>query len=177
MRNERGAPAVFFDRDGTLMEDVHYCGDPRDVRVFPGAGEALRRLKDAGLRLLIVTNQSGIGRGYFNEEAYHAVDAELRRQLGDGFVDAAYHCPHSPDERCDCRKPSPQMLINAARDHDLDLSRSFFVGDKASDIECGRRAGVRTILVRTGYGETERCAPDWTADDLQAATDIILANA
>lgn len=176
MRNECGRPAVFFDRDGTLMEDVDYCADPRDVRVFRGAAEALRRLKDGGFRLIVITNQSGIGRGYFNEEAYRAVDAELRRQLGDQLIDASYHCPHAPEERCGCRKPSPQMIRDAAREHEIDLTRSFFVGDKASDIESGCAAGVRTILVRTGYGAAQTCAPDWTTDGLQSAVEIILAN-
>jgi histidinol-phosphate phosphatase family protein len=176
MTSERGTPAVFLDRDGTLMEDVDYCGDPRDVRVFAGAGEALRRLKSAGFRLIVVTNQSGIGRGYFTEETYRAVDAELRRQLGADLIDASYHCPHLPDDGCACRKPSPQLVINAAREHRLDLTRSFLVGDKSSDVECGRAAGVRTILVTTGYGRTEPCKADWTAEDLKTAADIILAN-
>ena len=172
---EGGRPAVFFDRDGTLMEDVDYCGDPSDVRVLPGAGEALRRLKNAGRRLFIITNQSGIARGYFTEVTYRAVDAELRRQLGADLIDASYHCPHLPDEGCACRKPSPQMLFDAAREHRVDLTQSFFVGDKASDLECGRAAGVRTILVKTGYGETvEESRADFVAPDLQRVTDVIL---
>lgn len=170
------ARAVFFDRDGTLMEDVDYCGDPADVHVFPCAPDALRRLKDAGFRLFIVTNQSGIGRGYFDDDSYRAVETELRRQVGDELIDATYHCPHSPDEHCACRKPAPQMLLDAAREHDLDLSRSFLVGDKTSDIDCGRAAGVRTILVRTGYGATQTSAADWTAENLSTAADLILAN-
>ena len=177
MTDEPGSPAVFFDRDGTLMEDVDYCADPRDVRVFLGAREALQRLKRAGFRVIIITNQSGIGRGYFNEEAYRAVHTELCRQLGDDIVDASYHCPHAPDDRCECRKPSPQMVIQAEREHHIDVSRSYFVGDKASDVECGRNAGLRTILLKTGYGDAQKCSADWSADDLQAATDIILRNA
>lgn len=175
--SNENAAAVFFDRDGTLMEDVDYCGDPRQVRAFPEAREALHRLKDAGFRLYVITNQSGIGRGYFTEQIYQSVDAEMRRQLGSDLIEQSYHCAHSPDEHCACRKPSPQMVLDAARDHRLDLSRSFFVGDKASDIECGRQAGVRTILVRAGYGASERCRTDWMAEDLAAAAEIIVANA
>ncbi|MFL6542231.1 MAG: D-glycero-alpha-D-manno-heptose-1,7-bisphosphate 7-phosphatase [Chthoniobacterales bacterium] len=175
MTSDAGRPAVFFDRDGTLMEDVDYCGNPADVRVFPGAPAALRRLKDAGFRLVIITNQSGIGRGYFTEETYRSVDAELRRQIGSDLIDASYHCSHLPDDGCACRKPSPQMLFDAAREHRLDLAHSFFVGDKLSDVECGRAAGVRTVLVKTGYGNSvDESRPDLVAPDLQHAADLIL---
>jgi D-glycero-D-manno-heptose 1,7-bisphosphate phosphatase len=168
-------PAVFLDRDGTLMQDVDYCGDPKDVEVFPQAREALRRLKEHGYKLMIITNQSGIGRGYFDETAYRAVDAEFLRQLGDGLIDASYHCPDLPSTKSIRRKPGPGMIFEAQRDHRLDLRRSFFVGDKASDIGCGQNAGIRTILVRTGFGSNETgCAPDWTARDIAHAADIIL---
>lgn len=167
-------PAVFFDRDGTLMEDVDYCGDPRDVRVFAGAREALQRLKSGGFRLIVITNQSGIGRGYFSEEDYRAVDRELMRQLGD-VIDASYHCPHSPDDKCTCRKPSAELILRAEREHDLDLARSFFVGDKATDLECGGNAGVRTLLVRTCYGATtDESLANFVADDLREAAEVIL---
>lgn len=158
------------------MEDVDYCGDPREVRVFPDARGALRRLKDAGFRLFIITNQSGIGRGYFTEETHRAVDAELRRQIGENLIEASYHCPHAPNEGCVCRKPSPQMLRDAAREHNVNLKRSFFVGDKATDVECGHAAGVRTILLGNGDGCTQTRAPDWTAHNLRAAADLIISN-
>ena len=168
--------AVFFDRDGTLMEDTHYCGDPALVRVYPGVREALRRLRAEGWLVIVVTNQSGIGRGYFSEEQYHAVEAELNRQLGANLLDATYYCPDRPEAGSPRRKPSPEMVLEAARDHHLDLARSFFVGDKAIDIECGKNAGVRTILVQTGYGMEERdCAPDWIAHDICEAAQLILA--
>jgi len=171
-------PAVFLDRDGTLMHDVDYCGDPKNVELFHGVPDALRGLKKARYRLIVITNQSGIGRGYFSETEYRAVETELSRQIGENIIDATYYCPHLPADSCDCRKPSPQMIHHAAREHHLDLSRSFFIGDKKSDIECGRNAGVRTILVRTGYGkETEAHLADFTAEDLKEAADIILQNA
>ena len=171
-----GAPAVFLDRDGTLMKDVDYCGDPSEVEVFPSAAHALTRLKAAGFRLIVITNQSGIGRGFFDERQYRSVEAELYRQLGAGLIDASYHCPHHPDENCACRKPSPNLVQQAADEHQLDLTGSFFVGDKLSDIECGRRAGVRTVLVRTGYGKTaDPGRSDYVASDLGVAADLILA--
>jgi D-glycero-D-manno-heptose 1,7-bisphosphate phosphatase len=173
--NETG-PAVFLDRDGTIMRDVDYCGDPAQVEVFPGAASALGRLKARGYKLIIVTNQSGIGRGYFGENDYRAVEWEFLRQLGEGLIDATYFCPDSPDADSPRRKPAPGMILEAQRDHRLDLARSYFVGDKASDIECGRNAGVRTILVQTGYGthELECASADWIARDLAHAAEMIL---
>ena len=168
-------PAVFLDRDGTLMRDVDYCGDLRKVKVYPQAGPALRRLKENGFKLVIITNQSGIGRGYFTEKDYHSVQAEFLRQLGDGLIDASYYCPDLPTSTSARRKPGPGMIFEAQRDHRLDLRRSFFVGDKASDVGCGQNAGIRTILVQTGYGADERnCRADWIARDIAHAAEIIL---
>jgi len=172
---EAKRPAVFLDRDGTLMRDVDYCGDPKGVDLFGGVPEALRKLKDFGYKLIVITNQSGIARGYFNEEQYRAVEAEVALQVGRGLIDATYYCPHLPEDGCKCRKPSPEMIFQAARDHDVDLARSFFIGDKVSDLECGRNAGVKTILVRTGYGsETDGCLADFVAHDLGEAANTIL---
>jgi D-glycero-D-manno-heptose 1,7-bisphosphate phosphatase len=173
---DRLSPAVFLDRDGTLIRDVDYCGDPRDVHLFPGAAEALRKLKQAGYKLIIITNQSGIGRGYFNESAYRAVESEVIRQLGEKLIDATYFCPHAPDHQCECRKPQPGMILQGARDHHLDLAKSFLIGDKQSDVECGHNAGVKTVLVQTGYGaEGNAKSADLVADDLGQAADMILA--
>jgi D-glycero-D-manno-heptose 1,7-bisphosphate phosphatase len=169
-----GAPAVFFDRDGTLMEEVHYCADPAQVRVYPGVPEALRKLKQAGFRVIVISNQSGIGRGLITPAQHQAVQAEFLRQVGEGLIDASYFCPDPPGVPSACRKPDPGMVLEAARDFSLDLARSYFVGDKALDIECGRRAGARTILVRTGYGAEQTCAADFTADDAAAAVSFIL---
>jgi D-glycero-D-manno-heptose 1,7-bisphosphate phosphatase len=167
--------AVFLDRDGTLMRDVDYCGDPKDVDLLPGVPEALRALKEQGYKLIVITNQSGIGRGYFDHEQYRAVEMELSRQIGDGLIDATYYCPHLPEAGCKCRKPSPEMVLQAAREHDLDLAHSFFIGDKRSDLDCGSTAGVKTILVRTGYGKNlEANLADLVARDLTEAADMIL---
>jgi len=171
---DEGWPAVFLDRDGTLMRDVDYCGDPANVEVFPQACEALGRLKQKGFKLVIITNQSGIGRGYFSEAEYQAVEAEFLRQLGDRLIDASYHCPDSPTNDSIRRKPGPGMIFDAQRDHRLDLRRSFLIGDKTSDIGCRRNASVRTILVQTGYGSQTNADADWIARDIAEAADIIL---
>jgi D-glycero-D-manno-heptose 1,7-bisphosphate phosphatase len=166
---------VFLDRDGTLMRDVDYCGHPNDVHVFPCASESLRRMKAAGYRVIVITNQSGIGRGYFNEQQYLMVQQEVTRQVGQGLIDATYYCPHRPNENCSCRKPAPEMVHRAAEEQRVDLTRSFFVGDKQSDLECGRSAGVKTILVRTGYGEqTDTRLADIVVNDLTEVADVIV---
>jgi D-glycero-D-manno-heptose 1,7-bisphosphate phosphatase len=169
-----GNRAVFMDRDGTLMEEVHYCGDPAKVKVFPGVSDALRRLKEAGFLLAIVTNQAGIGRSIITEAQYRAVHAELLHQLGDGLIDAAYFCADVPDMASRRRKPEPGMVLEAAEELAVDLSRSFFIGDKDLDVECGRRAGTRTIQVMTGYGREQKCDADFIAQDFAEAAAIIL---
>lgn len=169
------APAVFFDRDGTLMEEAHYCGDPRRVKVYPGVPDSLRKLKAAGFRAFIVTNQSGIGRGLITEAQYHAVERELLRQAGDGLIDASYFCADAPGAPSARRKPEPAMVLEAAAEFDINLARSYFIGDKSADIECGRRAGMRTILVLTGYGPEQDCRPDFTADDVTQAVEVVLS--
>jgi D-glycero-D-manno-heptose 1,7-bisphosphate phosphatase len=167
--------AVFIDRDDTIMEDCGYCSDPKDVRIFPGVPEALRRLKSNGFKLIIITNQSGIGRGLFTLDQYRAVEAEVLRQLGDGLIDATYFCPDVPGQHSTCRKPAPGMIIEATRKHQIDLSRSFLIGDKEIDVECAHNAGVRAIRVRAGFQrDTAVSMADWGADDLPAAVEIIL---
>lgn len=168
-------PAVFLDRDGTLMRDTEYCGDPKRVQVFADVPDALRKLKNAGFGIYVITNQSGIGRGYFSEQDYRAVEAEVERQIGAGIIDASYFCPDVPDSGSSRRKPAPGMIFEAARDHAIDLSRSFMIGDKPLDIECGRNAGVRTILVQTGNEPaTSRSSADWDAPNMTKAVEIIL---
>ena len=167
-------PAVFIDRDGTIMEDTDYCSHPKDVRVFPGVLEALRRLKSRGFKLIIITNQSGIGRGLFTLDQYRAVESEVLQQLGDGLIDATYYCPDAPGQYSNCRKPAPGMVVKATQDHHIDLSRSFLIGDKEVDVQCARNAGVRAIRVRTGIQrDMTGSNADWVADDVPAAVRII----
>jgi D-glycero-D-manno-heptose 1,7-bisphosphate phosphatase len=142
--------AIFFDRDGTLMKDVGYCSQPAEVQLLARVNELLPRLKHAGFKLIIVTNQSGIGRGYFTEADFWAVQEELQKQLGAGIIDATYFCADTPQQESERRKPNPGMLLEAAKDLDIDLDESYMVGDKVSDAEAGIRAGVRaTILFGT----------------------------
>jgi len=179
--------AVFFDRDGTLMDEVEYCSDPAKVRVIPGTPEALGELKRAGFLTVIISNQSGIGRGWFTEAEFQAVQEELQRQLAQGslgagggpLIDAAYFCADPPGVPSLRRKPAPGMILEAAADLQIDLASSFMVGDKALDVESGRRAGTRTILVRTGYGADVERNPDFepadfVADDVADAVRWIL---
>jgi D-glycero-D-manno-heptose 1,7-bisphosphate phosphatase len=173
--NKLPAPAIFLDRDGTIMRDIDYCGDPNQVELLSGAPEALRKLKESGYKLIVITNQSGIARGYFTERQYRAIEAEVSRQIGDDLIDATYFCPHLPNDACKCRKPLPEMVLNAARDQHVNLASSFLVGDKESDLRCGRNAGVRTILVRTGYGkDVDGTLADFVAQDLGEAAEIVL---
>ena len=155
--------AVFLDRDGTLIEERHYLCRPDQVALFSGAGPALRRLQEAGYKLILVSNQSGVGRGYFTLEDVEKVHRHLADELGRQGVrlDAIYFAPEAPDQPSRGRKPSPQFLYDARDKFQLDLGASFMVGDKLIDLECGWNAGVKqSLLVRTGYGaELERTAP------------------
>src|SRR5213079_1304864 len=167
--NDTLSTAVFVDRDGTIIEDRDYCSDPKDVKIFPGATEALRRLKSNGFKLIIITNQSGIGRGLFTVEQYRAVETELLSQLGDGLIHATYFCPDVPGQHSTHRKPAPGMIVDATREHQIDVSRSFLIGDAEIDVECAHKAGVRAIRVRTGLQrDLTASMADWRADDLPA---------
>ena len=176
--------AVFLDRDGTLIEERDFLRRPEQVAIFPGVPAALKRLMDAGYLLFIVSNQSGVGRGYFTLAEVEAVNAHLLRQLGQAGVrfEKVYFAPESPEMPSRGRKPSPQFLLDARDEFALDLAASYMVGDKLSDLECGWKAGLKkSLLVRTGYGaETERASADktklaWVVDDLEAAVEWILA--
>ena len=167
--------AVFFDRDGTVMEDVNYCSDPESVRVFPGVAESLQSLKKDGFKLIMITNQSGIGRGYFTLRQYEAVHAEVLRQLGVNLVDATYYCPDPPGVASACRKPAPGMILQGAQEHHIDLARSVMIGDKEIDVHCGHNAGVKAIRVRTGFEKnTADSSADWIAENFSDATNIVL---
>ncbi len=149
--------AVFVDRDGTLVREVGYLSDPADLELLPGVARALRQARAAGHPVVVISNQSGVGRGLFPAFRVHEAMARLRRMLrAEGVeLDAVYFCPHRPEEGCPCRKPRPGLLHRAAEDQRLSLSRSMMVGDKLLDVECARAAGALGVLVRTGYGRDE----------------------
>jgi len=162
-------PAVFLDRDGTLIEERGYLSKLEDIALFADTPAALRRLRDAGFALVVVTNQAGIARGYFDEAFVQKAHRYLGEMLAaEGIViDGYYYCPHHPDglvpeysRVCRCRKPAPGMVEHAARDLDLDVDRSFVVGDKWLDVELATNAGARGILVRTGYGAGDEQRPE-----------------
>ena len=181
----QGLSAVFIDRDGTLNEEVGYLCRPEDVVLIPGAAEGLARLNARGIPVFVVTNQSGIGRGYYDMEAFQAVMdrvAELLKPAG-ARMDGVYLAPHHrkglgeyahPDHAD--RKPNPGMLLRAAQEHGLDLARSWMIGDKEIDLGAGRNAGCRVALVRTGYGaQVDPALADLVADHLGGVVDRILA--
>ncbi|MDA8232972.1 MAG: HAD family hydrolase [Magnetospirillum sp.] len=170
---------VLIDRDGTINVEKHYLSDPDQLELIPGAAEGIRLLKAAGLGVCVVTNQSGIGRGYFGLDRLEEVHARLKGMLdaeGAG-VDGIYICPHGPDEDCACRKPLPGMIEQAAAEHGFDPVRAFVIGDKEADIGMGRAVGATTFLVRTGYGAEHEAATkaDYVADDLGAAARTVIA--
>lgn len=176
-------PAVFVDRDGTLIVEREYLADPDRVVLIPGAAEALAALRRAGYALVVVSNQSGIARGLYGEAEYEAVTARMLAMLEDGgvVVDAVYHCPHHPDLTgpCRCRKPGTGMYEQAAADLGLDLAASWYVGDKRSDVLPALSLGGKGVLVRTGYGrEEESGVPDGVevVDDLGAAARHIVTD-
>ncbi|MDP6794316.1 MAG: HAD family hydrolase [Verrucomicrobiota bacterium] len=150
-----GKPAIFLDRDGTLIIEAGYLHEPEKVKLIPGAGEAIRRLAEKDFELFIATNQAGIGRGYYTEEQMHAVNDRVAAEFAkfDVAFRKIYYAPETPDQPIRNRKPSPQMLLDARDEFGIDLAASYMVGDKVSDIECGWNAVVKcSVLVRTGYG-------------------------
>jgi len=184
--------AVFLDRDGTVNEEVGYLSELQQLKLLPGAGKAIKRLNDTGFKVVLVTNQSGVARGYFPESFVQETHKLLIRMLKDegADLDGIYYCPHHPKagsseytRECDCRKPATGLLDRAAQELSIDLSSSFVIGDKWSDVELGQRAGCKSILVRSGHTpdapgniKPERVQPpDFTAHDLAEAVDWILA--
>jgi D-glycero-D-manno-heptose 1,7-bisphosphate phosphatase len=171
---------VILDRDGTVIVDKDYLCDPALVELLPGAAAGMRALAASGLRLVLVTNQSGVGRGMFTLDEVAAVNAELVRQLKRERIrlDGIYICPHAPGQDCDCRKPRPGLVLQAARELGFEPSHSVVIGDKLSDLGLGRAVGAVTVLVRTGYGAGEEARlageADIIADNLeQAAAEIL----
>jgi len=170
---------VFLDRDGTLIEDVGYAGHPEQVRLLDGAVEALRSLQSEGYLLVVVSNQSGVGRGLITSEQAENVHGRVASLLAENGIQVAacYYCPHSPEENCNCRKPAPGLIVRAARDLNVDLSKSVLVGDKPTDISAGKAAGCRTVLLgRRDESVLQALEPDHVAIDWDAAVQLIVGN-
>ena len=182
--------AVFLDRDGTLNEDPGYLADPEKVVLYPYVGSVLSQLKNKyKFKLIVISNQSGISRGLITQSQVEAVNRAVNEKLAEFNVeiDAFYYCPHHPDfstaEESGCRKPSPQMVFTAAGEHDIDLKKSYFVGDAVSDIECGFKAGLKTILVKTGRGreslsilQKENKIPSFVANNFSDVGNYIISD-
>jgi D-glycero-D-manno-heptose 1,7-bisphosphate phosphatase len=183
-------PAIFMDRDGTINEDIGYVTNVEELTIYPWAAEAVRLINESGMKAIVITNQSGVARGLYTEEALRSIHDRMIEELGSegARVDGVYYCPHHPEigeqqycVACGCRKPEPGMLHRAAREHDIDLARSYVIGDKASDINLASNAGARGVLVLTGYGrgtlegrDRYPCEPEIVADNLLDAVKQIL---
>lgn len=183
--------AVFLDRDGTISVEIGYIDNPADFSLYPFSAAALSALQKMGYKLVVVTNQSGVARGKFTESQVHEVNNMLRRLLGEKGVtlDEIYHCPHIPEGEvaeysveCSCRKPGIELLLRAKNKFNINFSNSYMIGDKISDVDCGRNTGTKSILVRTGYGEEQEKLlkrrspeeqPDFVADSLKEAVEWI----
>lgn len=183
--------AVFIDRDGTLSEEIGYVNHVSRFRLLPRSAEAIKKLNDAGVAAVIITNQAGVARGYFPEERILEVHNRMEELLADGGakLDGIYYCPHHPSAGeppyradCDCRKPKPGLLLRAAKELDIDIKNSYMIGDKFSDVELAHNAGCKGILTLTGYGRGEweynreeaGVTPDFVAEDILDAVDWIL---
>ena len=166
--------AVFIDRDGTLNRDVPYCSCPEDLELLPEVAKAIRLLNQHDFKVVVITNQSGIARGYFNEEMLEQIHHTMREKLTShgAAIDAVYYCPHHPEEDCACRKPKPALLWRAGRELNLDVAHSFVVGDRPEDIQMGKQAGCLSVLVAQDSSRTtenREVAPDHVAKDLLKA--------
>lgn len=188
---QSGQPAVFLDRDGTINEQMGYINHISRFILLPGAATAIRTLNEQNIPVVVVTNQSGLARGYFPPVLLDAVHAQMEQELAaqDAHIDGLYICPHHPEAKekqfrkvCTCRKPQTGLLEQAAAELELDLTRSFIVGDRWSDLKCGNRVGATSVLVLTGYGRgdleyigpEQEIQPDKIAEDLSEAVDWII---
>lgn len=180
--------AVFLDRDGTIIEDIGYLNHPGEIKFIPGAIEAIKSLNQAGYKVVVITNQAGVARGLITEDMLQTIDKTLHKWIlsGGAQLDGLYYCPHHPEhgvypykQVCECRKPHPGLIKRAKRDLDIDLSASYMIGDKATDIEAGKAAGTKTIHVLSGRGIGEqknlKGSPDHTAQNMLEAVKWILS--
>jgi len=176
--------AVFLDRDGTIIEDVGYLNDPKNIKFIPGSIQAIKKLNQAGYKVVVITNQAGVARGLIREDILQTIDKTINKYIlnGGAHIDAIYYCPHHPEhgvypykQDCECRKPNPGMIKKAAADLELDLKKSFMIGDKWSDIEAGKNMKLKTALVLTGMGKKyQDSKPDFIAKNLSETVDWIL---
>ena len=175
----KSSPAIFLDRDGTVNEEILYLHDPAKFKFLPSAIEGIKKFSDMRYRIVIVSNQPGIGMGYYQEEDFYKVNREMLIRFSKAgiLIDKIYFCPHSKSEKCSCRKPEQALIHRAKEELNIDIPNSFFIGDKTSDMETGKRAGMRTILVKTGFQGKDNeypGEPDYRAEDLLDAANYVL---
>jgi len=179
--------AVFLDRDGTIIEDVGYLNNPQEIKFIHGSIEAIKKLNEADYKVIVITNQAGIARELIIENMLQTIDKTLQKEIlnGGAYIDAIYYCPHHAEhgyypykQDCKCRKPEPGMILKAAKDHNIDLSQSWMIGDKRTDVYAGKKAGTKTILVMSGRGVEEKPKlteqPDYYTENLLEAVKKII---
>lgn len=180
MRNK----AIFIDRDGTINVNVDYLDNPDDFQMYPGVAEGIKLLSDNGFKIIVVTNQSGIARGYFSEETLEKIHERMKDELSQkgASVDAIYYCPHHPDDNCTCRKPNTGLLEEAVKDFDIDPSQSFVIGDRMLDVEAGHKIGLKTVLVPEDKEKVKNemrennVKPDYICNNFYSGVTWILEN-
>lgn len=172
--------AAFLDRDGTIARDIHYCRRIEDFEILPYVPQAIRLLNQHGFKVAVITNQSGVGRGYFTEETLLQIHKYMKQELAKygACIDAVFYCSHQPEEKCQCRKPKPGLLLKAAEELGINLRDAFMIGDQETDIKTGKAAGCHTILIanRTNGKEEITDPPDYTADNMLLAAQWIIKN-
>jgi len=176
---KKGNRVVFVDRDGTIARDVPYCSRPEDFEIFSGVPEDIKRLNEAGFKVIVITNQSGVSRGYFTKETLDKIHQKMVSEMviKGARIDGIEYCPHKPEDNCWCRKPKTGLFLQAAKKLEIDFPGSFMIGDKPADIEAGHAVGVCTILVPDGTPSSPReSQPDFAADNFTAAVDWILSH-
>ena len=172
--------AVFLDRDGTIAKDVHYCSRPEDLELLPTTGEGIRLLNEAEFKVIVITNQSGIARGYFTEETLGRIHQKMINDLAEygAHVDTIYYCPHHPDEGCECRKPKPKLAYRAIKDLQIDSRQSYVIGDRLMDVELASTIGCKSVMIPSedGKSELEDCGilPEYITWDLESAARWII---
>jgi len=176
--------AIFIDRDGTINKDVHYLDDPEKFEFYPGIQVGVKRLQENGFKLIVITNQSGIARGYFTEKQLSDIHKRMKQEFQkyDVTLDGIYYCPHHPDEKCNCRKPNTGLFEKAIHEHNIDVKKSYMLGDKILDVGAGKKAGVKTILIPEPHVKNELLSkkneweynPDYIAHDFLDAVKWIL---
>lgn len=179
-----GNKAVFIDRDGTINANVEYLDNPDNLQIYPRVAEGIKLLKKNGYKIIIVTNQSGIARGYFTEDTLEKIHQRMKNELSEkgASVDAIYYCPHHPDDLCDCRKPNTGLLDKAIKDFEIDISTSFIIGDRMLDVEAGKKIGLKTVLVPEKKEQVakemkeSRVKPDYLCDDFFTGVKWVLEN-